>query len=92
MKLAFVNDGVYAYATGSPSAVGGAERQQWLLARALAVRGWLVTVGVRHLMTARERRTLEGIDFVGIGQEPILLAWSKFLSAERPGLVVLALC
>lgn len=84
MKLVFVNDGVYGYAAGFPSAVGGAERQQWLLARALAGRGWLVTVGVRYLMTAGERRTLEGVDFVGIGQGQILLAWSKFLAAERP--------
>ena len=34
MKLAFLNDGIYAYASGLPCAVGGAERQQLLLARA----------------------------------------------------------
>jgi glycosyltransferase involved in cell wall biosynthesis len=84
MKLVFVNDGVYAYAAGSPSAVGGAERQQWLLARALAVRGWFVTVGVRNLMNAEERRTIDGVDFVGIGQGQIFFAWSRFLAAENP--------
>jgi len=84
MKLVFVNDGVYAYATGSPSAVGGAERQQWLLARALAARGWSVTVGVRTLMNAKERRTIDDVNFVGIGQGQILFAWSRFLAAEHP--------
>ena len=64
MKLVFVNDGVYAYAAGDPSAVGGAERQQWMLARALAARGWFVTVGVRNLMNAEERRTIDDVDFV----------------------------
>ena len=34
MKIAFLNDGIYEYATDAPSAVGGAERQIWLLARA----------------------------------------------------------
>lgn len=84
MKLAFANDGIYAYAVRSPLAVGGAERQQWLLARALAARGWHVTVGVRKLLNAKERRTIDGVDFVGIGQGQILLAWSEFLAAVRP--------
>ena len=38
MKIVFLNDLIYAYAIGAPSAVGGAERQQWLLARALGQR------------------------------------------------------
>lgn len=84
MKLVLVNDGVYAYAAGSLSAVGGAERQQWLLARALAAKGWLVTVGVRNLMNAEERHIIDGVDFVGIGQGQILFAWFRFLAAEHP--------
>jgi glycosyltransferase involved in cell wall biosynthesis len=84
MKLVFVNDGIYSYAAGAPSAVGGAERQQWLLARTLAAKGWFVTVGVRNLMNAEERRTIDGVDFVSIGQEQILFAWSRFLAAEHP--------
>jgi glycosyltransferase involved in cell wall biosynthesis len=64
--------------------VGGAERQQWLLARALAARGWPVTVGVRNLMSTEERRTIDGVDFVGIGRGQIFLAWSRFLAAVRP--------
>src|SRR5262245_2185428 len=84
MKLVFVNDSIYAYATSAPSAVGGAERQQWLLARALAATGWSVTVGVREALKAGERRTIDGVEFVGIGQGHILLAWYRFLVAERP--------
>ena len=46
MKLAFINDHIYKYASGAPSAVGGAERQQWLLARGLVAAGWSVSVAV----------------------------------------------
>ncbi len=31
MKVAFLNDRIYGYASSDPSAVGGSERQQWLL-------------------------------------------------------------
>ena len=34
MKVVFINDGIYEYATDHRFSVGGAERQQWLLARA----------------------------------------------------------
>src|SRR5262245_55768754 len=84
MKLVFVNDGAYAYATASPTAVGGAERQQWLLARVLAASGWFGTVGVRDLMNAGERRTINDVNFVGIGRGQIIFAWSRFLAAEHP--------
>src|SRR5437899_1321970 len=83
MKLAFVSDDIYAYASGAPSAVGGAERQQWLLARALAANDWVVTVGVRQAVKAGERRAIDGVNFVGISRGQILLAWYQFLSAER---------
>ena len=33
MKILFLNNIIYAYAKQAASAVGGAERQQWLLAR-----------------------------------------------------------
>ena len=36
MKLVIVNAPAYDYALGNPKRIGGAERQQWLLARALA--------------------------------------------------------
>ena len=54
MKIAFANDTIYGYASGA-SVVGGAERQQWLLARALAATGWSVTVGVHEALEAGER-------------------------------------
>src|SRR5262245_55588800 len=84
MKLVVMNDVVYAYALGDPVANGGAERYQWLLARALASAGWSVTVGVREALAAGERRTIDGVAFVGIGQDHILLAWYRFLLSERP--------
>ena len=84
MKIAFLNDGAYAYATGANSAVGGAERDQWLLARALVAAGWSATVGVRDHLRAGERRTIDGVQYTGIGRGQVLLAWHKFLSAERP--------
>lgn len=78
------NDRVYDYASSFPSAVGGAERYQWLLARALAAHGWTVTVGVRKALQPRQRTKIEGVEFVGIGQGQISLAWYRFLSSERP--------
>ena len=84
MKLAFLNDGIYAYASGLPCAVGGAERQQLLLARAVTSAGWAVTVGVRDMMRPGERKLINGVEFVGIDQGQILLAWYRFLSSERP--------
>ena len=83
MKIAFVNDTIYGYATNAP-VVGGAERQQWLLARTLAASGWSVTVGVRDGLRAGERRSVAGVEFVGIGQANIYSAWYRFLGQERP--------
>ena len=40
MNAALVEDGIYAYATGSPGAVGGTKRDQWIFARALVTAGW----------------------------------------------------
>jgi glycosyltransferase involved in cell wall biosynthesis len=84
MKIVFLNDLIYAYAAGVPSAVGGAERQQWLLARALASAGWQVTVGVRQPLGYQQRARVEQVEFVGIGQEHFLRAWCRFLKTEQP--------
>ncbi len=84
MKIAFVNDLIYAYATGAPLAVGGAERQQWLLAQALAKAGWQVTVGVRQPLELNKKSRIEEVEFVGIGQKRFLWSWYRFLITERP--------
>lgn len=84
MKIVFVNDLIYAYAMGAPSAVGGAERQQWLLASALAAAGWQVAVGVRQSLKCKQQVRIEGVEFVGIGQGPFLWAWYRFLMSEQP--------
>jgi glycosyltransferase involved in cell wall biosynthesis len=84
MKIAFFNDLIYNYASSDPSAVGGSERQQWLLARALASSGWKACVGVRKGLKAGERRIIEGVEFQGITKGHYLLDWYRFLRSERP--------
>jgi glycosyltransferase involved in cell wall biosynthesis len=84
MKVAFLNDRIYCYASLDPSAVGGSERQQWLLARALASSGWRVCVGVRQHLTLGETRVIDGVEFHGIRQGHYLLDWYRFLAATRP--------
>jgi len=83
MKIVFTNDTIYGYASGA-SVVGGAERQQWLLARALAATGWWITVGVREALEAGEHCTIDGVEFLGIGRDHIYRAWYRFLSLEQP--------
>jgi glycosyltransferase involved in cell wall biosynthesis len=84
VKIAFLDDGVYAYASNSPEAVGGSERDQWLLANALTAANWSATVGVRRGLKAGERKIIGGVEYVGIGQDQPLLAWHSFLSREKP--------
>lgn len=84
MKLAFVNDGIYEYASGDPAAVGGAERQQWLLACALARAGWSVTVGTRERLEEGQRQAIHGVEYVGIGRGMYLPTLCRFLMSERP--------
>ena len=84
MKVAFINDRIYSYATADRSAVGGSERQQWLLARALASSGWSVYVGLRQYLRLGEHRTIDGVEFHGIKQGHFLLDWYRFLSSTRP--------
>lgn len=90
VKIVFVNDTIHGYATGA-SVVGGAERQQWLLGRALAATGWQVTVGVHETLASGERQVIDGVEFVGLGRGYIGLGrnhihrvWYRFLVAERP--------
>ena len=83
MKLAVLNDVVYGYACAADWPLGGAERYQWLLARALAAEGWAVTVGVRERLRPSERRVIDGVQFVGIEQGHILKAWFRFLLSEK---------
>jgi glycosyltransferase involved in cell wall biosynthesis len=88
VKIAFLNDVIYDYAFASERATwatGGAERQQWLLARALASAGWTVTVGVRRReLPDRAEAHADGVRFVGLGQAHILSAWYRFFKAEQP--------
>ena len=84
MKVAFLNDRIYAYATRAPSACGGAERQQWLLARALAARDWAVIVGVRHGLRAGLENVIDRVRFVGVGDGHVLSTWRRFFISHRP--------
>jgi glycosyltransferase involved in cell wall biosynthesis len=84
MKLVIFNDIVYDYARNAPSGVGGAERYQWLLARALAGSGWSIKVGVRDGLAVGERATFDRVEFVGLSHSHTLKAWYRFMISERP--------
>ena len=88
MKIAFLNDLIYDYAFQAQSQAwmtGGAERQQLMLARAMASSGWEVAVGVRRSSLPPGQSTVaDGVRFVGIGRGHILRAWNDFFRAERP--------
>jgi glycosyltransferase involved in cell wall biosynthesis len=84
MKVVFLNDLIFAHARGLSSNGGGAERQQWLLARALVANGWTVTVGVRDLLDFGKHSSIDGVNFIGIGKSQILLSWYRFLRSEKP--------
>lgn len=85
MKIVHVNDVVYKYATGDPSANGGAERYGWYLMRALAQAGWSATVGVRFALREGEVQVIDGVRFLGLTRlAHFLLDWSALLKAERP--------
>ena len=84
MKIVFINDGIYKYAINSPVAFGGAERYQWLLARALVRRGWSVSVGVQIEMQDRERHSIEGVRFIRLRRQYPLRAYYNFLESEQP--------
>ena len=84
MKIAFVNEGIYEYATKSAEGVGGIERDLWLLATALATAGWFPIVGVRGTVEAGKQKIIDGVRYVGLGCGQALWAWHRLFSAERP--------
>jgi glycosyltransferase involved in cell wall biosynthesis len=84
MKIAFLNDVAYDYAVGGKNAIGGLERNIWFHSRALAAAGWSVQVGVRGALRVKERKVIDGVEYVGIGHGQILVEWYRFLSSERP--------
>jgi glycosyltransferase involved in cell wall biosynthesis len=84
MKIAFLNDLAYEYAAGGTNAIGGAERNIWFHSRALAAAGWSVKIAVRRGLRAKQQKTIEGVEYIGIGQGQILLECFRFLSSERP--------
>lgn len=83
MKLLIENHEILWSATGDPRAIGGAERQQWLLAQALARRGHEVVVASFSHRPGAERR-LEGVRFVESAPKAPTLAWPCVLARERP--------
>jgi glycosyltransferase involved in cell wall biosynthesis len=84
MKISLVDDTVYRYASGDPSAAGGAERYMWLLTRAMAARGWSATIGVPSALAPDERTEIDGVRFVGLERSHLVRAFFAFLAAERP--------
>ncbi len=84
MKIVILSDRVFRYASGDLSAVGGAERQQWLLAKSLVANHCSVIVGVRESLESGKRQIIDGVEFVGLGHEQALREWYRFLLSERP--------
>jgi glycosyltransferase involved in cell wall biosynthesis len=84
MKLFHIDDKVYDYALNVPTAKGGAERYAWLLLRALAADNWAVTVGVHERLPSGERTSVDGVQFVGLGEGHLTRVSYKFLKRERP--------
>lgn len=85
MKIVYLNNSVYGYASGDPSVCGGAERYGWHLMRALANAGWSVTVGVPSSLPDGEVRVIDGVKFLGIRcDKQTLLTWYSLLKMERP--------
>lgn len=79
-----MNDVAYEYSVGGVNAIGGTERDIWLHSRALAEAGWSVKNGVRGALRVTERRCIDGVEHIGIGQGQVLADWYRFLSSERP--------
>jgi glycosyltransferase involved in cell wall biosynthesis len=84
VKITFIDDRVFAYTTGRPSNLFGAERQLLLLGRALAAQGWSVVFGVDQGLAPGARTTHDRLNFVGIGGGAPLANWRRFLVSERP--------
>jgi len=84
VKLVLTNNIIYAQAIGAPTAKGGAERFQWLLARALTSTGWSVVVGVRDVVLPGHEEVIDGVRFVGMQPGTFARSWSKFLKTEKP--------
>lgn len=85
MKIIYLNNSVYGYASGDPSVCGGAERYGWHLMRGLANAGWSVTVGVPSSLPDGGVRVIDGVKFLGIRcDKQTLLTWYRLLKIERP--------
>jgi glycosyltransferase involved in cell wall biosynthesis len=84
VKIAIINSIVYRYAVGAGNAQGGAERFQWLLARALTKAGWSVVVGVRGALSPGQVEVIDGVQFVGMKRGQMIFSWWQFLDEQRP--------
>lgn len=86
MKFLFQNKVIFDYATGNPDAVGGAERMQWFLARALAHHGQEVVVytKVPEQQIVPREQVIDGVAFRWISPLAPLRAWPKILAREKP--------
>jgi glycosyltransferase involved in cell wall biosynthesis len=83
VKILFLNftNGVHAYASGDPRAVGGAERQQWYVARSLAAAGWEVIVGLLGRSNSANVEVIDNVRFVRLPAYQGMLAPVKRFAA-----------
>jgi glycosyltransferase involved in cell wall biosynthesis len=83
MKILFEDSRILQVARGDARGIGGAERQQWLLARALAARGCDVLV-YSAADGGEPDVEIEGVSFHGIRAARPESAWWRILRRERP--------
>jgi len=82
MKLVIQNHNIYPFASGSQIVTGGAERQQWLLARALVKYGHEVVV-YSLANDAKEMQKIEGVTFKWMTPLSPIFAWPRIASVEK---------
>ncbi len=84
MKLLFTTQGIYEFATNSPRSAGGAQRQQWLLARAMARRGHESVVAVQTGQPEDLQPEIDGVRFVAAQPGRLLISLFRLVRRERP--------
>jgi glycosyltransferase involved in cell wall biosynthesis len=82
MKFIFSHPGIYDYAKKNHNAIGGSERQQWLLIQALQHDCRDVAV-INVSKNNRSSESIDGVRFVWMPGISPLPVWNKFTAQEK---------
>jgi glycosyltransferase involved in cell wall biosynthesis len=82
MKFVIQNHNIYPFASGSQIITGGAERQQWLLARALVKHGHDVVV-YSLARDVKKMQKIEGVTFKWMSPLSPIFAWPRIACVEK---------